>query len=1647
MFVCLIKNYLFLYAILCMQKKNEACANGFASAKNFQIISEEKNMKRIVSLFLVLVMVAMMVPTLPLTAATEKIKIEPDGESVVYFPFDTYYMGGNTYKKYVIGGDYKGLTVGDIIFVDANDYLITDRTLIEKMLFTNIIRQNINARTHAIEIDQLAIELSEALEIVNVLGDMLVEKTIASGTQKNFDAICKGEMATAYAGFAASSAIQTTMYLSYLMNVYALVGLCVKNVQELDTFIVRLEDEVRTIGLAYEDAQTYERLVKNCYGSLEALEEYLIYLAECASDSVIDHQVDAIVILKNASGDQIDDQIKTMFEKDFGIKNFSSIVEHCKSFLELAETVRTTLGIDDSIQTYTKAYEVCGSSNIFYIDVDDVMGNVETLLTENSNTSVTTTTGYTSAPLITQAQVEQKINKLVELLDKKYFTTTQKSCGNNSCSYCYNENVFASTWFKDLFGKVSVKQIPGHAYPNGKSGTPAGWTCHGFANFAMWYIFSSSNSNQVKYTRIVDNVKLTKDNLQKYAKVGDVIRYGNHTVVLISINDSNFTVLDCNAQISGDGYARVRKHNISYSGRENYVMAVSRATNYNISQANSLTVNYNANGGSITEAVVVGETYKVTDDAGVNVRATAGTSGTKLGAITKGTTVTVTEKKVSGDYTWGKISYNGMTGWIALDSEWITKTGTVYSPNYYLVGNQIYKKSTSKLHIQACTLGVQVTSGLYNDTTFGLYRDGYTFKGWSFSATGGTVIDQNMAFKPEDIVPSVANGNVTVTAYAVWEQNIPPVTDHTVESIYISSIPKKDVYYVGDQIDLSAIKLIVKHTDGSFEQVTSGFVCTPATIAKEGKQDITVTYQGKTATFSITATKSKDRTNNATAKKDTTGYRMPSLSAATIKNEGAWKNDSLQVLCKDGDFYLCFVPWKATVASKTNGVLFYLKAEDVQLNSAVSNADEYYSMKSISATVVADSKIYFKPDGGANPVIYAEKPIAENTVSKNTVVKVLFEIDGYYCIQTDKYTGFVNKSSVKLDPVPYTVSASVSNITVNKGETVNTSSITVTETMTDGITAAFPAKDCTVILPSTATVGQKKIVITKDGLSVLVNLSVVEPQVTSITIEKTPTKMVYALGESFDSAGLVVKATYDNGAIEDITSKVTFAYAFEGEGESLIGVKYGSFSKYFSVKVYEKPTVSLADIDGYAGQTIKIPIFFFANEEIIVPATFDITISYDSAKLQYMGIENSDLYTVTAVDGNTLRIVPKNSSAILDYVLANLLFKLQTDTACYNTSAEITIDQLTLSDSLGNQYASVLGNGQISNLGQIAISFFATDDTDAEFMVKKANYGEIIQIPDTIPVLTGFVFKGWKDIQNKTYQPRDPIIATENLALYAVWETAAYSVTYNANGGANAPAAQTKTHGTDLTLSSVIPTRAGYTFIGWSANSEATTAEYSAGGSYTANSDITFYAVWEEIVEDTTTSTSESTRETTSTSESTRETTSTSESTRETTSTSESTRETTSTSESAHETTSTSESTRETTSTSESACETTSTSESTRETTSTSESTRETTSTSESTRETTSVSESTRETTSTSESTRETTSTSESTTVTTNTTEFTSMSQSSDSTSTTITTEENKGNDKSEKQPLISDTAVVVIVIGICIGGVLFFVIRKRKLV
>ena len=83
--------------------------------------------------------------------------------------------------------------------------------------------------------------------------------------------------------------------------------------------------------------------------------------------------------------------------------------------------------------------------------------------------------------------------------------------------------------------------------------------------------------------------------------------------------------------------------------------------------------------------------------------------------------------------------------------------------------------------------------------------------------------------------------------------------------------------------------------------------------------------------------------------------------------------------------------------------------------------------------------------------------------------------------------------------------------------------------------------------------------------------------------------------------------------------------------------------------------------------------------------------------------------------------------------------------------------------------------------------------------------------------------------------------------------TYTYTLTYDANGGVltGAPSATETTKKTSYTfkVTDAIPTRDGYTFLGWAKDKNATTATFFAGNDYTmtsANTSETLYAVWQK---------------------------------------------------------------------------------------------------------------------------------------------------------------------------------------------------------
>lgn len=125
-------------------------------------------------------------------------------------------------------------------------------------------------------------------------------------------------------------------------------------------------------------------------------------------------------------------------------------------------------------------------------------------------------------------------------------------------------------------------------------------------------------------------------------------------------------------------------------------------------------------------------------------------------------------------------------------------------------------------------------------------------------------------------------------------------------------------------------------------------------------------------------------------------------------------------------------------------------------------------------------------------------------------------------------------------------------------------------------------------------------------------------------------------------------------------------------------------------------------------------------------------------------------------------------------------------------------------------------------------------------------HGTNITLSNLKPARTGYTFKGWGTSSSGSvvYQSGATYSANASVTLYAIWQVVTYSVTYNANGGSGAPAAQTKTYGQSLTLSSTVPTRTNYSFVGWGTSASSTTATYDPEDSYTKNASIVLYAVW-----------------------------------------------------------------------------------------------------------------------------------------------------------------------------------------------------------
>ena len=117
------------------------------------------------------------------------------------------------------------------------------------------------------------------------------------------------------------------------------------------------------------------------------------------------------------------------------------------------------------------------------------------------------------------------------------------------------------------------------------------------------------------------------------------------------------------------------------------------------------------------------------------------------------------------------------------------------------------------------------------------------------------------------------------------------------------------------------------------------------------------------------------------------------------------------------------------------------------------------------------------------------------------------------------------------------------------------------------------------------------------------------------------------------------------------------------------------------------------------------------------------------------------------------------------------------------------------------------------------------------------------------PAVSGSQRFKWNDVNNSnTVSGETDFFNTDLVGFICEYDSIKnYTLTYDANGGTNAPEKKTDEQDAILKVSEDTPIRRGYKFLGWSTEKDAEKAEYQANDEIKLTKDITLYAVWEKM--------------------------------------------------------------------------------------------------------------------------------------------------------------------------------------------------------
>lgn len=564
----------------------------------------------------------------------------------------------------------------------------------------------------------------------------------------------------------------------------------------------------------------------------------------------------------------------------------------------------------------------------------------------------------------------------------------------------------------------------------------------------------------------------------------------------------------------------------------------------------------------------------------------------------------------SNDTGRGLIANTGMGGYYQMSSN----AGT-----YVAYGNNVFKKLNASmgqnfrifwdgdLYDEELDLSSMVVKAYYSDKTSKTITD-YTVSGYDSTKVGKQTVTVHYLDMTDTFDVTVAEGELS--------------------SIEIASNPSKTTYFTGEQLDTSGLSVKLNYANNSSKTITDGFDVSGFDNQTVGTNTLTVSYGGKTTTFTVTIVNS-----------ELTSYVNDDFESYD-DSQITLKSQTLTKQTQD------LGPFKLTLG--TSG-----KKTDSYPHFAILTDNGNKSLEIATGGMSNPSR---------GPIIEFGDSIALPDFADIPANKYLvFDFDALYQGDTSNVQlygvtdSYLSTSSDKLTYDQYLSVNKNANIPIGKWVNIHlvvNSKKDLFLTISDKSGNVLDSRKVT----TSGDKFEKFVFYGGVGKIQLDNLKIYEDKISSLTLTP-PTKTSYALGEELNLDGMVAKLNYSDKSV-GTTAYTVSGYDKTKVGKQTVTVSYGDYSANFDVTVNGissievTPPTKTTYLEGQDLNTdgMVVTAVTSDNQRITVPAGYSVR-GFNKTKLgkQTITVTYQGLSTEFEVNVNSVKSIELTKPTKLEY--------------------------------------------------------------------------------------------------------------------------------------------------------------------------------------------------------------------------------------------------------------------------------------------------------------------------------------------------------------------------------------------------------------